>query len=470
MSLLCKNKVQTSIIPIDQKFYRVGESKTLDYKELAVFATIGFFLGDATHYKEIKCLNPATDYTFDEQGKLISKISNFKWHYHPQDISLNQTVEEFSDLYISLCKAKLKGKKVILPLSGGIDSRSQAAALKGYKNVNTYSYKFHNSFDETSYGKKIAKINNWNFKEYVIEPGYLWGRINQLAEINQCFTDFTTPRQMGIFDEYDRMGDVFFLGHWGDVLFDDMGVADNLPLDDQVKVVVKKIIKKGGLALGGALWQEWGLLGTLEEYLHDRVYNLLKDIKIDNANSRIRAFKSMYWAPRWTSVSLNIFKQKHPLFLPYYDDEMCKFICRIPEDHLSKRQVQIEFIKKMNPELAKVPWQTYAPYNLYNYKKFHSFSNFPRRAIKKGTRSIQQMLGKPAKNIRNWEIQFTGDDNDAQLRANIFGHAKGNSFISNNLKERIINGFSDKQTRVEYAHPVSMLLTLTTFEDKFHTP
>jgi len=44
--------------------------------------------------------------------------------------------------------------------------------------------------------------------------------LNELANINQCQSDFTSPRQMAIADQFSAMGDVFSLGHWGDVLFD----------------------------------------------------------------------------------------------------------------------------------------------------------------------------------------------------------------------------------------------------------
>ena len=48
---------------------------------------------------------------------------------------------------------------------------------------------------------------------------------------------------------------------------------------------------------------------------------LLDRIAIQNTSAKVRAFKSMYWAPRWTSINLSVFEAAHPITLPYYDDQ-----------------------------------------------------------------------------------------------------------------------------------------------------
>src|SRR5207249_2991472 len=101
------------------------------------------------------------------------------------------------------------------------------------------------------------------------------------------------------------------------------------------------IVKKGGIFLGELLWKAWGLQGDFQHYLHSRLSLLLSEIKIDNPDARIRAFKSLYWAPRWTSINFAPFLSRRPAEFPYYRDEICKFICTVPENLLRKRQIQI---------------------------------------------------------------------------------------------------------------------------------
>ena len=430
-----------------------------NYKAICIFSALGFFLDDDTYYEGQNVLKPATNYFF-EGDKIVDSKKYFEWNYSPREINLKQATEEFTELFESIVKEHIAGRKVILPLSGGLDSRTQAAALKNIgADVNAYSYSFQNGHDETDYSRKIAEICNFPFKKYEIESGYLWNCIDRLAEINQCYSEFTHPRQMAFIDEYTQMGDVFSLGHWGDVLFDDMDVPDDLPFQKQVDVILKKIVKKGGQELAEALWFDWGLEGNFMDYLRSRIEALLVGIKISNsANARIRAFKSMYWAPRWTSVNLRVFESVRPITLPYYDNRMCEFICTVPEKLLAGRQIQIEYLKLRAPKLAKITWQDHRPFNLYNYK-FDKFPfNFPHRFFDKLRRTKS-----PNPSIqRNWEIQFLGPENQVNLENRILYDKEFSNFISPILTEKFYQKFLIEDS-VKYSHSVSMLLTLSSF-------
>ncbi len=69
------------------------------------------------------------------------------------------------------------------------------------------------------------------------------------------------------------MEGTFSLGHWGDVLFD-RGAPEGTTEEDLLEISIKKIVKKGGMELAIALWQEWELAGDFESYLRDRIANL----------------------------------------------------------------------------------------------------------------------------------------------------------------------------------------------------
>ena len=57
----------------------------------------------------------------------------------------------------------VKNKKIILPLSGGLDSRTIASALRNTENIVTYSYEFLGGVKETKYAKRISKEMSWPF-------------------------------------------------------------------------------------------------------------------------------------------------------------------------------------------------------------------------------------------------------------------------------------------------------------------
>ncbi len=462
----------TDIIPSKAAFYCQEDNKFVDFdfnysddldlEAICIFTAIGFFLGNTTYFKTLKVANPATDYNKKQQP--FDEIKpNWHWHYSPKAIGLKQAVEEFGHLFERIADDQTNGRKIILPLSGGLDSRSQAAVLKNKPNVSAYTYQFENGIKENKYGAGIAKAVGFEYTPMTIPNGYLWEKVEDLGKLNHCLSDFTHQRQMAVASAYANMGDLFFLGHWGDVLFDDMGVPDQMTDELLVDSILKKLVKKGGLAIAEGLWQAWGLPGNFKTTLKERIANLLNEIKIDNANAKIRAFKSMYWAPRWTSTNLCVFQNAHDVALPYYHDDMCKFICTLPEDQLAARQIQIEYIKLKAPELAQLPWQSFDPCNLYNYKDYYKAKYLPLRAIRKIKRVLaEKVVGAAQVTTRNWEIQFLGENNERQLESYLFNNSHLNSWIPANLVQSIYEKFKNEDA-VFFSHAVSMFLTLSVF-------
>lgn len=455
--------IKTPIIPTHQQFVKVKAPHEMDKKAICIFAATGFFLGTDTYWQDLKVLPPATINTIDEDGFWTESKPWFQWHYNPRNISFEIALEEFTELLERICAEQAQDKPVLLPLSGGLDSRTQAIAFSKLKNpVTAYSYSFKNGFSESGIAKKMAKHCNFEFKEFTIEPGYLWPKLEELAELNGCYSEFTHPRQMAVLDEFKKMDGVFSLGHWGDVLFD-RGAAEGTAESEILAQLYKKVIKKGGLELANALWQEWRLDGNFGEYLKQRMETMLASINIENVSAKVRAFKSLSWAARWTSVNLTVFEAAHPYKLPYYDDRMCEFICTIPEEYLADRKLQIAYIKQQSPALAKITWEAERPFNLYNFQNNKVPYNLPYRISNKLERIIKEKLGKPYIQ-RNWELQFLGMENDEKLQEHLFG-TNLHPFLSKELLVRFYNNFRAVEL-VKYSHPLSMLLTLAIWKNR----
>ena len=455
-------RIKTPIIPIKQTFVKVKKQPhELDHKAICVFSALGFFLDTDTYWKNQKVLPPASINLIDDEGYFISSDPWFEWYNAPKEISLKDAVKKFGNLFEEILKKQCKGKKVILPISGGLDSRSQAVALHNLGiSVNSYSYSYENGYYESGISKKIAKKCNFPFNEFTVKKSYLWNKIEDLAKINECYSEFTHPRQMSVIDKIEDLGTVFSLGHWGDVLFDSENLQRNYSDLELLPFIKKKIMKKGGLELAKSLWNNWDLEGDFEEYLNSRIFDLLSKINIVNSNAKIRAFKSMYWAPRWTSINLSIFARNKEISLPYYDDFMCKFICEIPESLLSNRQIQIEYIKQNNPALAKIVWQDAKPFNLFNHHLSKTYFVLPYKIVGKLKRDFNKLLGKKFVQ-RNWELQFMGEKNKEAL-TNYLQCNEITEKIDINLIKQYLNLFYQKD-QIYYSHSVSTLLTLSLF-------
>jgi len=424
----------------------------IDYRSVCNWLSTGFFLGNNTI---IKNQFIRTD---------LSK-EKWNWHYSPRKISFEQVLDEFTNLFESLIQNHTKAKHIILPLSGGLDSRTLAAALRGHKNVVAVSYEFENGIPETEYARQIAGACGWEFHGYTIPKGYLWEKLDELADINQCQTEFTHPRQMAVIDEIAQFGDLILSGQWGDVLFDVHGIVDDANLDQQAHFTIEKVAKPGGIELASELWEYWELVGDFKEKLFKTVQDLLLDIDIENPKSRIRAFKSLHWAPRWANVNLKVFTSRRDMFIPYYHDEMCKFICMVPEEYLADRNIQIEYIKHKAPELARIPWQAY-DLDLYNYQHFNTIY-FPRRVYRYARRVIREKIIRiPGMIQRNWELQFLGKENEQHLERWLFETPELDELVPKQIIQDFYYRFK-KIDPVKYSHPVSMLLTLAVWCKRF---
>lgn len=455
------------IIPSAQKFYKVpGKTHSLDYEAIAVFVALGFFLEGDTYWKNEKVLLPCTEVDFNDNDEILSEKQWFQWHYSPRKISFSQAVDEFTDLFEGIVNELAGDQKIILPLSGGLDSRTLAAALSYFKkDVHAYSYKYENGHDETKYAAAVANAGNFPIERWTIGKGYLWDKIDEIAAINNCYTDFTNPRQVAFLHRISALGQVICLGHWGDVLFSNMQVKETMSFDEMVQILLQKIPGNDTMQLADLLWKEWSLPGNFNDYLYERVSEALKKIRIkENANASLRAWKSLNWAPRWTSVNINFFKHIAPVIIPYYDNRICEFICTVPEEYLYGRKIQIEYLKRRSSKISKIAWQDHYPFNLYNYKYDCVPFNLPYRVVSKIQRSFTDLTGKKY-NRRNWELQFLGQENLEHLKTNLFQNNSFRELVPNHIIEFFFTRFINDNA-VNNARAINALLTLSKFSQK----
>lgn len=450
--------ITTPIIPSKQTFAKKSnEPHELDLEAICTFVATGFFMGEDTYWKDELCLLPAHTHKIDSEGYLIHSTPNFKWHYSPRNLSFESALEEYVALLTTITQDQVGDSSVILPLSGGLDSRSQAAVLKGMPNhVQAFSYAFQDGYPEDKIAKQIADVCGFDFSAYSIPKGYLWGVIDELAQLNACYSEFTHPRQMAILPELKRMEGLFSLGHWGDVLFD-RGAPDHTTEADILPFLFKKMVKPKGLELAEQLWNHWGLAGHFKDYLVGRIETDLSAIAIDNVSAKVRAYKTSQWAHRWTTTNLSVFEAAHPITLPYYDNRMCHFICTIPEVYLADRRLQIAHLQQ-DKALANITWQDQKPFNLNTYSYNKAPYNLPYKVWNKLQREVQAVMGKPYVQ-RNWELQFVGPENDQALKRCLF-NADFYQFIPEGIVQDTYAHFL-KTDSVHYAHPLSMLLTLS---------
>src|SRR3989442_6458081 len=147
---------------------------------------------------------------------------------------------------------------------------------------------------------------------------------------------------------------------------------------------------QGHVAKGGPELQVREILNTeLQRFAH-----------IADADFRIKALKTTQWAFRWTLPSLRAYQLGAFPRLPFLDPRMLDFFCTVPTRLVRSRRLQIEYLKRFAPDLARIRWQAYDT-NLFRVRHFHTWLT-PVRVAKKLWRVVRR---RPVIQ-RNWEVQF----------------------------------------------------------------
>lgn len=436
--------------------------RRLDWEGLTGFFSLGFFPQDRTYYDDVRLLRPGSHYQFSSRGQQVRCEQYWSWRHEPcNGRSEADTIAEFGHTLARVLDRATRGGRIALPLSGGLDSRTVAACLPPDRAVVTYSYGYGEASVEPQIARQVAAAVGLPFSAHTIRP-YLFDKLPLVLDAVEGFQDLTQTRQADMAEWLAEHADFVLGAHWGDVLCGDMGIASDASGDAQLEHLLKKMQKRGSdwlvshlcaPNLGGAdpreivresLRQEW------ERFSH-----------IADADFRIKAVKTAQWAFRWTLPSVRMYQAGALPRLPFLDPAMIDFFCTVPTSLVRGRRIQIEYLKRHAPALARVRWQAFDA-DLFHYQHFHTWQ-VPRRALGR----LKRMFNPPAFK-RNWEVQFLGPRQSARLEAHL--RAK------NSLLAELLPGAAVSQLLAEFnakpdaanGYTVSMLLTLAAWAARFH--
>ncbi len=446
---------------------RAAGCSDLDLQALAEFFNFGFFLDSATYYKDVRLLPAAAQTTLDEDGKIVSQETYWRWSYEPSiSLAYDDAIDQFHELFREVLTSQIHQKRIALPLSGGLDSRSTLAeigevGLGGAAMVFPYSYGFSSSSVETKIASQLGEKRGIDVRKWTVQP-YLFDQIDRISATVEGFQDLTQCRQAYVVDDLARYADYVVAAHWGDVWLDDMGFLGQamLPDDQLADTLTRQYAKKGSEIL-----QELFLANAPAGWhavMRERVKQNLSGLnEIRDLDFKVKAWKASQWSHRWTLSSLRMFQAGVFPLLPFYDNRLVDFFLRIPGQYVAKRQLQIDYLKHYAPDLAKVKWQVFDA-NLYQYQGFNSWL-LPRRVLKRLGRLI---FPRPVIQ-RNWEVQFQNPSGQAGLKRYLLeAGLKLHDLFSASKLEQLLKDFYQEPT-AQRGYAVSMLLTLSAWLEKY---
>lgn len=449
-----------------------ASNRRLDWEGLSGFFAYGFFPGDRTHFDDVQILRPATHYFFNANGQLRGSQRYWSWtHTVDNRRSYDDTVKEFANVFGRVNADQTRDGRVAIPISGGLDSRSTVTALtctgqKPEERFWAYSYGYTDDSRETHIARQVAKTRDLPFKAYTISP-YLFERLDDIMAWTEGFQDITMARQAFVRDDIARNADRLVAALWGDVWLDNMGLAgqhgESLSVKNIEEHAIRKMTKRGGSwlvenisapQLGGLRAQE--ILQSMVTQEFGQLSN------IADPDFRIKAYKTDQWSFRWSMPPIRIFQSAAAPCLVFYDTRIADFFCTVPSDFISKRLLQIDYLKRFSPDLARIRWQVYDA-NLFRYHHFNTWL-LPRRAMLKAGRMLT------GKNIieRNWEVQFFDQSGRRDLEVHLC--RKGlrlHEFVSPVSLQKLLAAFYRSPLEMGRGYTISMLLTFSAWLERY---
>src|SRR5262249_26883087 len=153
---------------------------------------------------------------------------------------------------------------------------------------------------------RVAATRSLPFQSYTIGP-YLFDSLDRILSCVEGFQDVTQCRQAGVVDEIANHADYLIAAHWGDVWLDETGLVGG-PKSIEGEMVLSHVLHK--IEKPG---RDWLLEKLCKPRLNGQDPNsLLREMtrnemasltNIEDADFRVKAFKTDQWSFRWTTVS-----------------------------------------------------------------------------------------------------------------------------------------------------------------------
>ncbi len=412
--------------------------RTLDWVAITGFCGFGFYPEDRTMYDDVRVLRPATCTVFDERGEAVRETRYWNWTHEPQQHrSDDDFLDEFDEIWSRTIATQLNGRRAVMPLSGGLDSRTLFAAATQRSGlvttpVRTLTYGYSRSSVEIRISQQVAAARGQHAAEYVIEP-YLLDRIDEVLDTVEGFGGLSFTRQAGVSDELSHLGDHVVGGHWGDVWFDTSLTSP--PGDGPVDLVAAahlRFAKRG---------REWLLDNVCAPHLDDDPETVLRDLlraelgrvpDLSDPDMTLKALKTEQWSFRWTLPSVRAYQLGVPTLLPFYANDVVDYFLRVPSTRLPGRRLQTAYLRRHHPDLAAITWQD-TGMSLYE-RRWEPAVALGRRAVAK---AVRVALRRKAIE-RNWEIQYLGGDRPQRVQAMLTGSGERLGFSA-----RLVEAFMD---------------------------
>lgn len=354
------------------------ESWETDSIACAEFYLTGYVTGPDTLFPRVKQVQAGELLRFhitDEGRIYLNSERYFRFihhdYYREQEPEL---LKKLDDVLVNVFHRFLKhanGRLVVIPLSGGYDSRLIALMLKrlGYQNQVAFSYGRPNN-QEAIISKNIAEQLNirWLFVPYTKKRWYQWYRSSEMRSYFKYADGLCSlpniqdwPAVWALSQEYQIPKDAIFVpGHSGDKV---SGSLSKLyPIFYQSEVAETTLIS----AIINIHYNLWPSETNQQRLLsiRERIFRTLGSLdQYPDGASALESWDITERQPKFILNSLRTYEfWGYEWWVPLWDCEFIDYWRRIPPIFRLNQQLYLSYVKKLTDDLGiKNVEKTYLP-------------------------------------------------------------------------------------------------------------
>lgn len=341
------------------------DSKNINKIAALEFLLTGYVTGDQTLLDSYFQLEAGTFLLFEIQKNKLKVEKYYEYLSNELDNRNEEELkEELKDILYKIFNRlynSIKNKNVIVPLSGGFDSRLIVTMLKefGMDNVKCFTYG-RQANKESEKSKEIARLlgYKWDFYEYNYNDWKIFSNSEDLKLYKRKafnfvsvphIQDFMAVKQ--IYNEEVNQEIVFIPGHSGDFLAGSH-ITTNIYkgyIENVLDCVVNEIFERHYY-----LWTIWNN-NIVNEIKNKIKINIPKLNSMDKREEAAKVFEYWDWKERQSKFiinSLRVYEHfNYSWMIPLWDLEIMEFFNKIPIEYKYNKYLYDETLNYMFPKL-----------------------------------------------------------------------------------------------------------------------
>lgn len=364
---------------VKDKVCNKDEYENVEYDEISKneFLLTGYVTGKDTLYKNVSQIQAGEMIYIkvDNENNIIvtsSRYYNFIHGNYFENMSREQILEKHEnslDEAVGRLINYANGRTIVVPLSGGYDSRLVATVLRqmNYNNVITFTYGRINN-PECLISKKVAENlkYKWIFIPYDNEKSYEWYNSDMRKNFSLYGDNLSTilpDREWPAVWELKKQNlvpndSVFAPGHSGDFISGGHIPKELCRANIDEKQFVSEILKKH--------YVMWKWEGAPEEWRSDFSEKILDCAKIELQDEKdyftkeyaANAYEKWNWQENQVKRMVNSVKIydffEYDYWAPLWDYEYMNFWCKVPIKYRSNKNLYDDYVVQLYSKIANI--------------------------------------------------------------------------------------------------------------------